>query len=185
MQIVDQRSKVVVGPVDDRLHLLVRKPPLALDDRFGNAILLQCPLLAKRHEHAVRKTGLAGHETAKVVGEALREHGDDAIDKVRGVAALACLAVELGAVADVGGDVGDVHAEFDEATVEVTQDSASSKSRASTGSIVTIISLRRSRRPCGTRCVGGLHAAASASTSAGKDAGRRNSLRMAANSTVA
>ena len=120
MQVVDQRGKLVVGPVDDRLHLLIRESTLALNDRFGNAIVLQSPLLAKRHEDAVGEAGLAGYEAAQVVGEALREHGNDAVDKVGGVTALACLAVELGAVADVGGDVGDVDTKFDEAIVKVT-----------------------------------------------------------------
>ena len=46
-------------------------------------------------------------ERAEVAGEAVREHGDDAVGEVGGVAAAAGLAVEGAAGADVGGDVGD------------------------------------------------------------------------------
>src|SRR5690606_20257549 len=43
--------------------------------------------------------------------EFLRQHGDDGADEVGGVAAALGLLVEGGARVDVGGDVGDVHAD--------------------------------------------------------------------------
>ena len=96
---------------------------------------------------------LALAQRAQVVGDALGQHRHDAVGEVDRVAADARLAIEAAAGADVVGDVGDgdvhdpaVRGSWDRRRAAAC--TASSWSRASTGSMVSRVRSRRSTRPC-------------------------------------
>ncbi len=66
------------------------------------------PSAVELHEAAEHEAVFAGAQAADVGGELLRQHGDGAVGEVDAGAAQAGFEIEIGAGANVFGDVGDV-----------------------------------------------------------------------------
>ena len=100
-------------------------------------------------EHALDVAHPALLQAGEAVGDDLRKHRHHALRQIDAGAALAGLAVEGAAGWGEVADVGDVDAELPvlASRGRCVSETASSKSRASTGSMVTISSLVKSSRP--------------------------------------
>ena len=69
-------------------------------------------VVAEEELDALREAVDFGFQRAKFIAELFVQHRDDAVDKIRGIAAAFCFLIEGCAGAYVMGDIGDVDPEF-------------------------------------------------------------------------
>ena len=107
--------------MEAKLGLLIGETVPGEDHRSGKARGANPAVRPDPDKGGVSQALFPGPQGAKVVGEAGREHGDDAIDEIDAVGAATGLFVEDGSGADVMGDIGDVDADLGVAAGELTE----------------------------------------------------------------
>ena len=117
----DIAGRAVEFAVDEILRLFVGETGVGMDDRVGDLAGNDRAFAVELREHALGETVLVRAQTAQFVGEALGEHGNDPVHQVAAHAALAGFEIGHGAVGNIVGNIGDVHADI-EAAVFATRD---------------------------------------------------------------
>ncbi len=94
--------------LDAGKSLLIAEAAPRVDDRWVKPGADDFAVAAQHELDALRQTVEARLERAQLVAQGLRQHGNDTVHEVGGVAAPARLGVQRAAGADVMGDIGDV-----------------------------------------------------------------------------
>ena len=105
--------------LQDLLHLLVCITTITADDGMGEVPLLDVCLIIEFEDDTIAEFLLVRTERADEVAKTLREHGDGAIDEVDTRSTVVSFLVDGGAFFHVVGHIGDMHAHFPKATVEL------------------------------------------------------------------
>lgn len=113
---------VVSQAIEDFLHLVIVKAPLAADDARVNLVSFDRARLVKVHVAGHGQTISAGPERAHVVAELLRQHGKHAIDQVDARRTVACTYVDMTVPTHIVRDIGNVHTKAQHAIGLVERD---------------------------------------------------------------
>ena len=103
---------------EDLVDNVVGQTAVDVDDSRHDLVARDLALRRDLHLTGHREAVDAGVEAADAVAELLRQHRDDAVNKIDTRAALACLAVERLILTHIPADIGDVDAE-EEGTVRI------------------------------------------------------------------
>ena len=138
----------VVLAREDGVDVRVGHPLVAVDDAVVHLVAHDLPAAIDFHQARLHEPIDVRIEAAQAGGELVREHVHGALGEIHRRAALVGLLVERAALLHVVRHVGDVHARASSGRSAAARCvMASSKSRACSPSIVTVVTARKSVRP--------------------------------------